>query len=45
MIPLEQVEVPYTANVNWDTVTDIFSKAREGHSELAPLTVTKDSRR
>lgn len=44
MIPLEQVEVPDMADVKWDTVTDIFSKAREGHSELAPLTVTKDSR-
>lgn len=40
---VEQAEVPHTADINWDTVTDIFSKAREGQSELAPLAVIKES--
>lgn len=40
---VEQVEVPHTADINWDTVADIFSKAREVHSELAPSAVIKES--
>jgi hypothetical protein len=34
---VEQVEVPFIAEVNWDVVTEKFSCAREGHSDLAPI--------
>ncbi|KAN0073177.1 hypothetical protein V8E54_008397 [Elaphomyces granulatus] len=41
--PLEQVEVPSTAEVTWDVVTEKFSRAREGYSELAPIAVIADT--
>jgi hypothetical protein len=35
--PVEQVEVPPTAEVNWDAVMEKISRAREGHSDPAPI--------
>jgi hypothetical protein len=39
----EQLEIPFSGEIAWDLVTDKFSKARDGQSELAPITVMENS--
>jgi hypothetical protein len=39
----EQLEIPFTGEIAWDLVTDKFSKARDGQSELAPITLMENS--